>query len=253
MATAYFRLSGWWGEVEAYKTDEQIYTSTQRHPMGENAEPPGIGVRRAMLVFSRDPTVFGDEDVAVTHFDFLNLTNGQPDDTWTDADFVNLETDLGNWFNLIHGGMHPFITWREIRWYRIGPGVEKPNPPVRVTPQNIPGSATLGVNAPQIAMTITDRTGVRLEWGRKYIPISANGWLTTTAGRFTSSAVDTMVTATDALYTAAAGQDFLPVVYGPTRQKAYSIESVQVDDVVDVVRRRRWESPGYKRRLPAGG
>jgi hypothetical protein len=47
----------------------------------------------------------------------------------------------------------------------------------------------------------------------------------------------------NALMTGAAALDMLPVVYSKTRGKAYSIEHIQVDDLADVIRSRRFDRP----------
>ena len=206
-----------------------------------------------MVVWDRTPTPGPVEDSAITHFDFLNLTNGNPDDTWTDADFVQLEGIITPNLTAYATLWHPSTVLDQYRWYKLGPGIPTPNPPVRITEVNVPGTSSATRLPPQCSATITDRSGVRLEWGRKYIPLDNSGALVAGTGRLSTTVVDLLAQQADSLYSAAAAADFLPVVYGKARQKTYSIESVQVDDVVDIIRRRRWDAPVYKVRIPAGG
>lgn len=241
MATKYFRLSGWWGEIEAYTTDEQVYSAAQRKPLGANATPPGIGVRRCQLVFSRAPGG-STEDVATTHLDFQNLTAGVPDDTWTAGDFAALEPLIDTWWGSIKPKVWSQCHLREYRWYRIGPGIAPPNPPVRITTMDVAGTGTAPL-PPQVAVTVTFKTAVRREWGRIYLPAPAASTVNTASGRIVTADAVVIADATDVLMGAAAAADFLPVVYGRTRGKVYSVESIQVDDVFDVIRSRRWDRP----------
>lgn len=241
MATAYFRLSGWWGEVEAYRTDEELYTSTERKPLGATAETPHTGARRCQMVFSRSPTG-STEDVATCSIDFLNLTAGAPDDTWTSGDFASLETLIDSFWSGISGYMMSFQTLTQYRWYRVGPGIVPPNPPVRITTKAIAG--TYGsATAPQVAISVTERTPVRRCWGRFYIPSPGRNTIDTSTGRIVGSIQTAIADTAHTLYSAAAAADFLPVVYAKTRKKLFSVEKLQVDDLADVIRSRRWDRP----------
>lgn len=242
MATKYLRVKGWWGDAELYYSDEAPYSPAQSKALGTNAAPPGIGVRRCQLVFARAPTG-SVEDVATTHMDFLNLTGGEPDDTWVDADFLALEAAMSTWWGQIRGGTHTSCKLSEYRWYRIGPAVVPPNPPVRIAA----GPLTLGVDSsalpPQVAMTVTFRPPVRRQWGRIYLPSPGGSKVDGTTGRILNAWITTVANATDALHGTAAAADFIPVVYSKARGKAFGIEQIQVDDLFDVVRRRRWDRP----------
>lgn len=241
MATSYARLSGWWGSVELLKTDEQVYTAAQKKALGTNATSPGTAIRRAQLVFSRTPTG-STEDVATTHLDYLNLTAGEPDDTWVDADFATLEGYIDTWWTALKPYVWSKCSLTQIRWYRIGPGIAPPNPPVRITTRAVPGTNSTPM-APQVSVTLTLKTGVRKEWGRLYLPHPGGNIADTTNGRIDSSIMGTVATASDVLFKAAFAADFVPVVYGRARQKVYTVESLQIDDLFDVQRRRRWDRP----------
>jgi hypothetical protein len=208
-----------------------------------------IGIRRAQFVFSRTAPAGFSEDVAVCHFDFVNFTGGNPDDSWTAGDFTTLETLLTAWWVTAKGLVNSSCSSREIRWYRLGQGITKPNPAVRVTSSVVAGSAANSLLPPQVAVSITRKTGLRKRWGRTYLP-SIDTIALGTDGRITTARVDTLAGAENTLNTGAAAAEFMPVVYSPTAQRAYAIESVQVDNIFDVIRRRRFDSTTYRKRLP---
>jgi len=241
MAASYLKLKMWWGEVEAFHTDETVYSAAETKALGSNANSPGTAVRRCQVVYTRSPPG-STEDVAVTTHDFMNITGGNPDDTWNSADFASVEARLDTFFNAIKAELANIYTISQYRWYRIGPGIGTPNPPVRITTKAIVGTGTT-VLPPQMAISVTERTPVRKEWGRFYIPCLQRNSVDTATGRISSTTQGAISTAAGALYQGAAADDFAPVVFGKARNKVYTVEKVQVDDLFDVIRRRRWDRP----------
>lgn len=70
-------------------------------------------------------------------------------------------------------------------------------------------------------------------------------------GRFADANVDAIATATDTLLGGALSAEFQPVIFSKVRGKAYGIESVQVDNVPDVIRSRRVNESTHTKRFPA--
>lgn len=244
---AYDRAKFFWGAIDIIHSDESPYSQAQTHAMGADALPPGIGVRRAQLVFSR-ATQVPAQDAVTTHLDFLNLTNGSPDDTWTDADFVELETLLLAYVQGLAATIPVSVVFDQIRWYRVGPGVLPPNPAVRIFEANFAGSAANSL-PPQIAASVTLKTVPRRQWGRMYLPLMGQSALSPT-GRFSNSAIDGVGLLTRTLFDGAVGVEKPPVVYSPRRGKAYTVETVQIDNVPDVIRSRRFNEKTYASIIP---
>lgn len=241
---AYTRLKMFWGALDFQYADESSYTGAQVKAGGTDANPPGIGVRRASLVFSR-PTLSPPQDQMLCHFDFLNITGGDPDDTWVDADFASIEGYIDTMWTTLKTYAASHVVFDQIRWYRVGPGVPPPNPAVRITERNVAGTG--GAGCPdQVAMSVTLRTVPRRQWGRTYLPCAKQGNLTTD-GRWSSSAVDGVASAVNTMLQAASTADFRPVVMSTTRQKAYTVEMLQVDDLADVIRSRRFRPATYRK------
>lgn len=244
---AYTRFRFLWGAADWQSGSGVPYASGQTANLGTNAVSPGIGARRAMLIFGRGTGV----DPAVMHFDFVNMTSGSPDDSWTTGDFTALETAILAWWTTIKTMVGGGLSLQEIRWYRIGPGITPPNPVIRVLPVGVAATGAFGSVPPQVACSITFRTASRKSWGRSYLPIHAfAGSSDMSSGRFSNSYVDSVAGATNTLVTSAASSDFYLVVYSKTKNALLNVESVEVDNVPDVVRRRRWKTATYKKILP---
>lgn len=202
------------------------------------------------IVFTRTAPGTYAEDVAVMHFDFLNMTAGAPDDTWTAGDYTAIEGHLTTWWNTLKTAVGTYTTLKELRWYRLGAGVTPPNPPTKVTPIGTAGSNGSPENAPQLACSISLHTGPRRNWGRTYLPGLTTFNVAATGGLVKTTQVDIIANATHTLLTAAAAADFYMVVYSKTRQELLGVEQIAVDNIWDIIRRRRWEHPTYKKTLP---
>lgn len=179
----------------------------------------------------------------MTTIDFLNMTGGVPDDTWVDADFATIETAIDAWWTGMKIFFPSWITLDELRWYRIGPSIVPPNPAVRVTDRNVAATGSATGLPPQVAVTVTEKTAVRKEWGRIYLPNLITTKVQSGTGRIDPTTQQAILDLTTTLYDDAATADFLPVVYSRTRRKTYGIEKLQVDDIFDVQRPRRWDRP----------
>lgn len=244
MALVSVRLKGHYGSVDIVIGGEDVYEASEVKALGDNAqEGEGIATRRVQCVFTRTPAG-STEDVAVCTMDFMNMTSGEPDDTWTAGDFTTMEALLDSYW----GNLQPYLasttSLTSYRWYRIGPGIPKPNPAVRVITKAITGTQSTML-PPQLAVSVTEKTAIQKRWGRWYVP--GLGYSTSlvagTSGRIASTALTAFHTHALTLLDGAAAADFLPVVYSPTVQKVYGVEKVQVDDLFDVQRPRRWDRP----------
>lgn len=238
-----------WGLFDFQSGADHPYSSAQTFTGGSDAVT-GIGVRRVQLVIDRTAALPG-ADPAVMHFDVLNMTGGNPDDTWTSGDFTNVETSL----DALWAALKPYVdvTYKlsEYRFYRIGPGIVPPNPAERVSARSVVGTGSGTKCPPQVACSLTFRTAVRLSWGRTYLPLGglASGNLISD-GELTSTATAALAAALGTYVTSLATNDFYPVVYSKTKGAALSVEKVEVDSNLDVIRRRRWKRSAYRTILP---
>lgn len=245
VAIAHLHVRLFWGalDIDGLEATSPSYSGvTDYATLGPSATPGvGVGVRRLTLLMDRLSATPAD-DACLMHFDFLNITGGDPDDTWITSDFTTLEGLASTWFT----GVKPYVPgWCKLSrylWHRVGPGIPLPNPAVRIvdiaSPQTGTGTVTL---PPQAACSITLRTGLRRHWGRTYLPLQTT---IDSTGRIGNTARTAIVAATVTFLQAAAAADFFPVVMAvnpPGFSSALGVEAVEVDDDVDIIRRRRWK------------
>jgi hypothetical protein len=215
-------------------------------------------LRRATMVFTR----LG-EDVANCGISFLNITSGAPDATWTSADYTTVEGYLTTFWNAIKGNFRaPFsggqdVSLGSIVWHKQGPGIGRPNPAERTTAVNSPATGT-GLFLPaQVACAVTLKTSYRRNWGRFYLPNPVSSTLDGLGGQYTSAFVTTVRDAAGALLDSCKTNDFpmmvfsarnagglLDTVAGHTEtpddtSHARSVDTVQVDSIIDIIRSRR--------------
>lgn len=190
-------------------------------------------------------------DPAITTHDFVNITSDAIDSTWTEQDLINIENRYDTFWTAIKGSYAPEYSLDEYRWYKLGPDIVPPNPPVRVTDRSVVGTNAGDSLPPQVAVSVTERTGTRRRWGRFYLPppsvqqVDGAG-----SGRISNGFITQVANAAEAMYEGWKSDDFLPVVWSPSTQAAFSVESVQVDDLFDVIRSRRWKNPTVRDNRP---
>ena len=177
---------------------------------------------------------------------YINTTGGDLDTTWITADFTAVESAIQTFWTAMAGYIFTGVRLVEHRWYRFGPGVMKPNPPVRSTVIGtpIPGTSSSGT-AYQVAQTFTLRTALRRHWGRFYLPIGTSAL--SAPGQWPSSTVDSWAALVKTMFnTPQTSQGITPCVYDRVRKQALGVIAVEADSVPDIVRRRRPRDTGYK-------
>ena len=188
------------------------------------------------------------DDCFIT-LDIANITNGAIDDSWTEGDYATCETLIDQFLFAWAPHCVSRLKASELRWYRRAfndYAIQKPfadsGPPVRVTTVNHPGTGTLTA-APQTALSITEVTTFPKNWGRFYLPGLGSGAIGPD-GRLLSTVQDQVAGNVLALYDGLMGAEFFPVV--PTTQVGkvparglLTVGEIHIDDVIDVIRRRR--------------
>ncbi len=219
-------------------------------------------LRRAQMIFSvADGSVAG-EDARVVTFDFAKVASGAVVNAWDSTDFANLDANLVALWNTLQAYYNAAYKFDRLKVYKIGPAVVPPQLPVYDAEKDSAGTAAGSSLPPQVALTVTEKAGSKLHWGRTYWPAitSATGANSTCtgAGRFTSTVQSYFSDALDVFYTAMIADALEPVVYRrplearpnaagatlPARAgSAWTITDIQVDDVPDVIRSRRFKTP----------
>jgi hypothetical protein len=249
--TAYERFRLTWGGLDWQAGTQSPYTNAQTGTtLGTSAAAGvGVGVRRCVIHVDRTGQLAGADD-AEFHFDFLNLTGGTPDDTWTPTDYSTIEGYLDTFWAAVKGYVHPAAKLAGYHWYRHGPGINPPNPAERVTSRSVVGTSGSDALPPQVAATITLRHAVRRSWGRTYLPGLCDNIMNSGDGHMSHACVDSLANAAGALLSSAIGGDFPLVVTSVHLNAVLNVEQIEVDDLADVQRRRRWRNASYRKLLP---
>lgn len=214
--------------------------------------------RKVMIRYSDTASAEARDDAFIT-LDLVNVTNGNIDTTWSTGDYTTAEGHLDTMFTNLKPNFAAEYTVDQYRWYRrmFNPyenttkAFADSGPPVRITTKAITG--TLGSCFKQMSCAVTEKTPWPKHWGRFYLPQIA---LTPgSGGRWASGTVDTVAGYVNTCYGALAAAELFPVVPVTQVDKdplrcLVGVEKIQVDNVPDVVRRRRPASTTYRKVLP---
>lgn len=221
--------------------------------------------KHCMCTYLRVTPAGTQEDAAVIGFDLLRNVNGALVPEWDSATYASAEGPLDAFFGTVTAQMHNSHTLSQYRWYtkqfNSTLSATQPylpsGPPERVTTKNLPGANASGVLPYQVALSVTEKTAIPKHWGRFYLPGIIQSKLANTTGRWGSADVDLFCTAAHTLYDDWYDAGFGPVVPMLTLNKVpqralMSVRGLQVDDIPDIVRRRRASSVAYRKVLPVG-
>lgn len=214
--------------------------------------------RKVVLRWNRETPGSTVEDYAQISLHILNLTGGDIDTTWTTSDYTTCETALNEWLTSMNTVFSSKFTLVDYRWYSMrfaSPMSELhrfdfSGPPLRITVKGTPGGSTGAPLPYQNALSVTFDSGVPKHWGRVYLPgltvsaLDVDGRVSAAYTGLTSNAFAELF---DDLY----GAEFQPVVAVTQVNKVLApalltVKQVRVDDIVDVVRRRRPRTPRFR-------
>jgi hypothetical protein len=145
------------------------------------------------------------------------------------------------------GTQHVF---REVKWYDVNAAAPRTVFKETILAAAAPGIAggSAGLVLPtQDACSITLKTVPRRHWGRFYLPGFTGTQMDDSShrGHWKPALCDTLAAAAKVLCSGPGSN--LPVVYSQPLHVTYGITEVQVDDVPDIIRRRRAKKAIYKK------
>lgn len=197
------------------------------------------------------------EDKAEFKVDVLNITAGDVDTTWTTGDYTTVHNAVYAMGTALLPFISPSFSFTEIVGYtmRFNPAMDPAHPfaptgpPVWVALNTRAGTGT-GVQAYQVAGTVTLKTGWPKHWGRMYLPNVPTNALDTN-GRLTSAYRTGVSAAVRACHSTLGDAGFYPVIPVTQLNKVpwhglLGVDVIQVDDVPDVIRRRRAKQTGAR-------
>jgi hypothetical protein len=253
--------------------DDETKTAAVASWSGRVSEVTTFGdpfeLRKLQVLFGRSSGAATPEDDAVITFHLLKLAAGVPSADWTVQNFVDVETAFDTFWNAIKNTQSVNLRLKQLRWYATGPQIDialgapgRTGPPRRVVERNLPGTSPFSppvAMPPQVAISVTEKTAVASAWGRFYLPAPlATSAVWTGAGRLDPAYQTTLGNAADAFYEACRTAGLPVVVYSaakPEREtkagltlpavaaRALTVDQLQVDDLADVIRSRRWNAP----------
>jgi hypothetical protein len=251
-----------WDRLRGEETDEELGAAISAHT-GRLAtvttfdEP--FELRKAQVRWGRSSGAAAGTDDAVTTHHFIKLSGGTPTDDWLAADFQAIEAAFAAFWTTIKTIYVEQYSYKQMRWYKAGPDIVPPQAPVRVIDPAVVGtSASTTVLPPQAALSITEKTTDPKSWGRFYLPPPHPAVLDANTSRLTSATQTFFADAVDTMYQAFLTAGTPAVVYSsakpsratagggtlPARDaRALTVDEIQVDDLMDVIRSRRWNEP----------
>lgn len=232
---------------------------TYLETMGHAQDPTPGEWRHIHLVFGNTLTQLKADQSIVT-LDLANITGGGIDSSWTAGDYATtdaaLETLVAAWMAHANAACNAI----EFRYYRRafnGYAEQKPftvsGPPEHVHPFGYAG-VNINLTPPQSAVTHTEITTYPRHWGRAYWPYPSSAQFET-GGYLALASVDSWATAVHDAYQTLQNAEFFPCVpttqvQGTPSRSLLGVTAVQVDNVADVVRRRRLRATTHKKLLP---
>ena len=176
------------------------------------------------------------EDPAVTTHHFGNGAAAP-----TAAQINEFDVNLGLAWPSLMSRISTKVKITQLRMYHAE--AVAPSSPVATKTVLYAGTSTVDPLPPQVAVTVTEKTDIPRRWGRFYVP----GFVmdsVDTVGRIDSNTITAVVTFADKLHQPFATSNLLaPQVYSRLYGDARNITSLQVDDLFDVQRRRRFDAP----------
>jgi hypothetical protein len=222
-------------------------------------------LRRLVVRFQRTPSGGVAEDLDAITFHLAKITGGAIDAAWTAANYAACEARVDTWWATVKTEYVSTTRLFEYRWYKDGPVFAPadradgpPNPAERITARSVVGTrADAQQCPPQVAMTITENVSVGKRRGRFYLP--APGITSLDAdGRIAIAFRDVYLSFSVAMYNGWRADGFKPVVFSRGRSShldshggtipthaatAYEVVSLQMDNLFDVMRSRRYSLP----------
>lgn len=217
-------------------------------------------LRRVQMIWTANDQAVGQDDVRVATLDLVKLAAGVPTSNWLAGDFTTVQTALNAFWTSLKAQYPPNVSASRIKIYKLGPNISPPQVPVYDAAWTGAGTnAITNMLPPQVALSVTEKAGSKLHWGRFYLPAPAAGTNQINPfGRPPSAFLGLVADYVDTLYETLRTNNLPVVVYRqplPERKKkngttlparnasAWTVDDIQIDDVYDVIRRRRWKVP----------
>jgi hypothetical protein len=211
----------------------------------------GPGVDLVQVVFDRS-AMSASEDVAVITMHCRGVQAALPDSLFPldDAGRDNFKTKLDTFFAYWASHSSPDYKITDYKFYALPDALGTPmGDPTKHYVVSIPGAAGPGP-PPQVATSITFKTDKRKQWGRFYLPGISSSYYDS-HGRMGASTCAALASQAHGL-TSRSGNGGCLTVWSRTQWTHHDPQVIQVDDIPDVIRSRRFSAAITRATQPAG-
>lgn len=241
---------------------QQFQYGAQIEPTQTTSDDPFPTTWRRFEIRASNTSSLNTADAQYFTIDVLNLTNGQPDGSWTTSDYDIVVGFIDNFLSAYATRMASYLKFDQIAVYTMAFNpytIAKPfadhGAPARLYTISHFGVGSTGL-PPQVSCCVTEETASRRHWGRFYLP-TPGGSVSATNGRFSNAEVDAVGQAASTMYAVMYGGQYIPVVPttwsgkskstpGAATRTLQNVLANHVDDVPDIIRRRRYREPLHR-------
>lgn len=194
-------------------------------------------VDRSLLTTGLDDAIF------TTHWELTALDHANRDAA---------TTKLKTFWTAVAAYLSTTHVLREVKWYDVSATVPHTAFKESILTGAAPGTpgASAGLTMPpQVSVSVTLKTQPRKHWGRFYLPGVTGSQLDDNGhkGALKPSVCDAIAAAARTLAQPTGGASL--IIYSRPAGVTYFPTEVQVDDVVDVIRKRRMRKATYKKAI----
>lgn len=227
----------------------------------QDAPATGPVYQQLQVLFDKTPGVGSAVERELFNVNLLNITSGDPDSTWTAGDFSGIEARFDTWWTAQKVYHSTSLKLAGYKWFQRQVGVVSAGASHRLTLRSVAATASQDSLPAQVATSITLETGHRKHWGRIYLP--AHTELNSDVyGRCSVGYVDAVALNWNNLMANLGTDQIFPVIVRhdpagstsspPTKTplELMTITGIHVDDVPDIIRRRRVQDVLYRKHYP---
>lgn len=210
-------------------------------------------VNLAQVVQNRE-SLAPDEDVAVITMHWRGAAPLEPDNSaeMDEPQRTNATSKISAFLTSLAALFPQEVTWESVVWYETFADGSNSGGRVQEEALGIQGTAVGGSLPPQVATSVSFRTAVRKNWGRFYLPTLATSAMQHD-GRLTHAWADAIaLSAAQELCDRGTNVTETLTVWSPTEKTHHDPQKVVVDDVLDIIRSRRFSATNYRAILDAG-
>lgn len=239
-----------WGNVIISPTASLGYWGTQALNVGTTVTDSAAavtGCNRAEVTFSRVSPTGLREDLAAINFTIMKEAGALASFFTSGADLNAALTPLTTALTSLQAKMSSAWTIKEVRWYVVRDDQAHSGPAVRVDPIALTGSVAASRFPDQVSQTVSFITASRKHWGRVYLPGISSNHNDVAQGRITSAHCDATALIFRTMANSLQAAGFQLGVWSPTARSFLTLHELHVDDVWDIVRRRRAKQTLYRK------